>query len=186
MAGVAGCRPAGASVDWVAAVAGTATTEWRATIGSVVRRILILTSIVLLITLLLATTLLSFRYVMSGAGLFAIATLLNMFGRPLVAIIFSAVLVARFRDIWSRRVDVAERAESGIARLAQTSGMVLLVFSYAILIVILFFQFFVPRAHRAELPIFFIFAPLLTSLPIGYFLFELGRLIDIDRRQSAG
>jgi hypothetical protein len=150
-----------------------------------VRRWLILVSIAFLVVLLLATTLLSARYVMSGASVFQLATLLNQLGRPLVALIFAAVLVARFRDIWSRRVDVDEAVSSGIARVAQVTGIVLMVFFYIILLLVIYFQLVVPTRQRAELPIFFIFGPLLTALPVGYFLFELGRLIDKDRRGAS-
>ncbi len=71
---------------------------------------------------------------------------------------------------------------SGIAKVAQITGIVLMAFFYVILLLVIYFQIAIPPGQRAELPIFFIFSPLLTALPVGYFLFELGRLIDKDRR----
>ena len=147
------------------------------------RRWLILVSIASLIALMLATALLGSRYATGGA-FFQLATLLNQLGRPIVALIFVAVLVARFRDIWSRRVNVDEETSSGIAKVAQTTGIVLLIFSYFVLLLIVYFLVAVPLRQRAEAPVFFKLAPLLTALPAGYFLFEIGRLIDKDRRSA--
>jgi hypothetical protein len=56
---------------------------------------------------------------------------------------------------------------------------------YLVLALVLYFQFAIPAGQRAELPIFFIFGPLLLSLPAGYFLFEMGRLIAWDRRDAS-
>ena len=148
------------------------------------RRWLILVSIAFLLVLIVAATVLNTRYVMSGAGVFQLATLLNQVGRPLVALILAAVLIARFRDIWSRRVDLDEQVTSGVAKLAQRTGVVLMVFFYVILAFVVYFQLALPSGRRADLPIFFISAPLMTALPVGYFLFELGRLLDMDRRRA--
>jgi cytochrome c biogenesis factor len=150
-----------------------------------VRRWLVLLSIVCLIIVLLGTSFLSSRYVNSGASIFQLATLANQLGRPVVALIFTAVLIARFRDIWSRRVDIGEPVMSGIAKLAQGTGLALLIVFFLVLFLVLYLQFSIPTQQRAELPIFFIFGPMLTALPVGYFLFELGRLIDKDRHDSS-
>lgn len=145
------------------------------------RRGLVLTSIAVLILFFLVGTFMTSRYVNSGAGLFQIATLFNFLGRPIVAIILAIVLAGRFKDIWSRRVDISERADSVLARFAQTCGVSLMMFFYLALALLLTLRFSVPSSSRAELPVFFILSPLLMALPFGYFLFEMGRLIDKDR-----
>jgi hypothetical protein len=149
-----------------------------------VRRSLILLSIICMIVFMLATTLLTFRYVNSGAGLLQLATLANIFGRPLVALIFSAVLVVRFRHIWSRRVDINEPLTSGVAKVAQVTGLILLGVFYCVLAVVLYLRFGISAGLQAEVPNLFIFGPLLMSLPFGYFLFEFGWLIDRGRRDA--
>jgi len=149
-----------------------------------VRRALLLTSIVCLILFVLASALFGSRYA-TGGDLFELATLAHQLGRPLVALIITAVLVARFRDIWARRVDLHEPLTSGIAKVAQGTGLVLMVLFFVVAVLLIALQVMIPASGRAELPIFFMFVPLLTALPVGYFLFELGRLIDKDRRDAA-
>ena len=38
---------------------------------------------------------------------------------------------------------------------------------------------------RGQLPLLFLFGPLVALMPIGYFVFELGRSIERDRRVVA-
>ena len=116
------------------------------------RRSLILLSIICMIVFMSSTTLLTFRYVHSGAGLLQVATLANMFGRPLVALIFSLVLVVRFRDIWSRRIDINEPVTSGIAKVAQVTGLVLLGVFYCVLAVVLYLRFGISVGPRSRGP----------------------------------
>jgi hypothetical protein len=57
-----------------------------------------------------------------------------------------------------------------------------------LLVVVLFLEINVPGSQRSQLPITILFGPLLSALPAGYFLFEMGRLIEKDKRgaQSTG
>lgn len=144
------------------------------------RRGLILTSQALLILTMLVMPILSARYVLSGASIFQVATLLNQVGRPLVGIMVAIVLFARFRDVWTRRTDVNESASRAMARFAQTTGVVLMFIFFVLLVLVLIMQFAIPAGERVELPIFFIFGPLLATLPVGYIMFELGRLLEKD------
>ncbi len=124
---------------------------------------------------------LSARYAMAEP-IFALGSVFNMFGRPVVALVFAIVLISRLHGLVTRRINIDTPRATGIAKLAEVGGIVLLSLFYPLLVVVLFLEFNVPGSQRSQLPITILFGPLLSALPAGYFLFEMGRLIEKDKR----
>jgi hypothetical protein len=146
------------------------------------RKFLVLTTLVVTMLALVFSALAGARYVLSPAPVLQVGTLLNLYGRPLVALLVLIVLAARFKDIWKGSVRLDEPCEHRIAGFAQSLGLVLMGGALVLLVGVLTLHFSTSALNRGQLPLFFLFGPLVALMPIGYFVFELGRSIERDRR----
>jgi len=145
------------------------------------RKPLVLTALGITMLVLLLTTLSAARYVLSPAPLLQVGTLLQIYGRPIVAIFVIVVLAARFADFWSGRASVRPSSPSRMARFAQSLGVTLIVLWIILLIGVFVLNYTIPRQYRGEIPLFFLFGPLLFAIPLGYVVFEVGLSIARDR-----
>lgn len=150
------------------------------------RKFLVLTTLVVTMLSALFSAIAEARYVLSGAPMLQIGTLLNLYGRPIVALLVLIVLAARFKDIWKGSVRLNEPCQHRIAGFAQGLGYVLMGGALVLLVGVLTLHFWIPARHRGELPLFFLFGPLIALMPVGYVVFELGRSIERDRQLAVG
>jgi len=144
------------------------------------RKLLVLIALGFTMLLLLTTTLAMARYVLSPAPLLQLGTLLQVYGRPVVAILVLVVLAARFADFWSGRATLHPASASRVASFAQGLGITLIGLGIVLLVGVLVLNFAIPQQHRAEVPLFFLFGPLLIAIPLGYVVFEVGLSIARD------
>jgi len=149
------------------------------------RKFLVLTTLIVTMLAALFGALAGARYVLSPAPVLQVGTLLNVYVRPVVALLALIVLAARFKDIWKGSVRLDEPCEHKIAGFAQGLGYVLMGGALVLLVGVLALHFSISARIRAELPLFFLFGPLIALMPIGYFLFEIGRSIERDRQLAA-
>jgi len=145
------------------------------------RKVLVLIALGFTMLLLLGVTFSAARYVLSPAPILQLGTLLNLYGRPLIAALAVFVLAARFSDVWSGRASMRPASTSRIAGFAQGLGITLIAAGIVLLVGVLVLNFTIPQQHRAEIPLFFLFGPLLTCLPFGYVVFEIGLSLARDR-----
>jgi hypothetical protein len=145
------------------------------------RKVLVLIAIGFTMLVLLGVTLVGARYVLSPAPILQIGTLLNLYGRPLIALLIAIVLAARFADVWTSRATLNPASSSRMASFAQALGITLIAIGIVLLIAVLVLNFAIPRQHRGEIPLFFLFGPLLAFIPFGYFTFEIGLSMSRDR-----
>jgi len=145
------------------------------------RKILVLISLGFTILILLGSTLLAARYVMSPATVLQLGSILNLFGRPIVAVLMVVVLATRFKDVWTGVTSLASVGSSHMAAFAQSLGVVLMAIGLVTLVATLGMHFGAPRTLRSELPLFFIFGPVISFMPFGYLTFEVGLSMARDR-----
>lgn len=142
-------------------------------------RKLYLLSTGLLIIGAILSTLSGFRSFLSPVLLFKIGTIINIIFSVSIGLLLAYMLCLRFGAVWKNKIDITMQAKTKHAFYIQRSARFLLYGYYMLLPIILLLIFF---GGPIKSEIRFLFFPLLKVLPVGYILFEMSRLIDIDSR----
>jgi hypothetical protein len=158
--------------------------DLKETAGNLCEKLWYWRQLILMMILAILTAFSGARYVASPSSVLQIGTLLNVFVRPLLALAALLVMAIRFKDIWVGITDVNERMSYRITRFAQSLGLVMMGGALLVLVAVVSLHFAIPARSRAEVPLFFLFTPLIALMPIGYFMFELARAIEHDRQRA--
>jgi hypothetical protein len=145
------------------------------------KRTIYLLSLVLLILAVIFSIFSGGRYIMSGAGIFQIGTLLNSIFPVIFGLMLTFGLCSRFMSVWRKHVDINSPANNKSTKIIQAAGMALMYAFYVILSIVIILLIL---GSPIRVEISFLFFPLLKVLPVGYALFELARLIDHDTVNS--
>src|SRR5689334_9563426 len=115
------------------------------------RKTLVLIAIGSTMLMLLSSILMGARYVLSPAPILQFGTLLNLYARPLVALLITIVLAARFADFWSGRAALSRESSSRMAGFAQTLGIALIAIGVVTLAAVLVLNFTIPSQFRGQI-----------------------------------